>query len=686
MSEQDQTSRAEVVTGSLVRLDDDSAPDVAPSVSAPSEPVPLGLVVGPADDRAERDADVRADAALARLARTTSEPVAPGGEHLRRRAAPPASGQVVGPEGGELTGPSADRIERLRGAGRPLDAAVRRRMESAFDTSFDNVRVHDGAEAAGLAASVSAHAFTVGRDVFFGRGTYDPQSSRTDQVVAHELAHTLQTPTSVRRSHDGAGESGDDALPVVRRLAYGDIPRIAGPMFHDAELLDLLKAHNAFIREHDKDVEKIKQVFSSGGEFTQVQMTRLTELVREAGGADLLTEDRQWTLWLKDACAGLWARKVAPNPDEFVADLCQVRAIPAELTGGVDLTHDVVDLPDGRYFESWAATHNLKSAEDYQRWVDGWIQRFARLKASLAEQPDVLKTFWQQSLAGTSTRFKATDADDHGGLPPVKMTLSDRTPNSVVQPVSIIMKSRPGVVDKMVTDLFQAINDLVPQRRPLPYYKQAVFSDGRLVSEFIDGMLGEMSGEFDGAGDSAQFKEVVQQSYPIPDDYDERLRWLQSVAKEIGLTDLHNQNVIWSSKLRTVVPIDLEAFDEGKATGLFKNEESVKPKPWQEFQEDVAQAVEKLIATFNADRPKQQSRLVMIKTSTLMEKIREKNPDSLAELITTTLLQRKYVPAPDSIRAYSELCSDRQIVPSFLLTAGVVSTAPVEGKSWNLST
>ena len=88
--------------------------------------------------------------------------------------------------------------------------------------------------------------------------------------------------------------------------------------------------------------------------------------------------------------------------------------------------------------------------------------------------------------------------------------------------------------------------------------------------------------------------------------------------------------------------------------------------------------VDQLIATFNRDRPHQQSRLVMIETATLMENIRKNDPKSLADLITTTLKQRRYVPAPDAITAYSQLCIERQIVPSFLLTAGVVSTAPVD--------
>src|SRR5262245_55705377 len=49
------------------------------------------------------------------------------------------------------------------GGGQPLPAAVRERMESAFGTSFSDVRVHVGPQA----SSIGALAFTLGTDVYF---------------------------------------------------------------------------------------------------------------------------------------------------------------------------------------------------------------------------------------------------------------------------------------------------------------------------------------------------------------------------------------------------------------------------------------------------------------------------------------------------------------------------------------
>jgi Domain of unknown function (DUF4157) len=47
-------------------------------------------------------------------------------------------------------------------------------------------------DAGRLAAAVSARAFTVGQDIFFGPGQYQPASSVGRRLLAHELVHTLQ--------------------------------------------------------------------------------------------------------------------------------------------------------------------------------------------------------------------------------------------------------------------------------------------------------------------------------------------------------------------------------------------------------------------------------------------------------------------------------------------------------------
>jgi hypothetical protein len=82
--------------------------------------------------------------------------------------------------------------ETLARPGRPLDADTRDFMESRFGSDFAAVRVHDDSAAGASARDVDAHAFTVGQDIVFGDGQYQPHSDSGRHLLAHELAHTVQ--------------------------------------------------------------------------------------------------------------------------------------------------------------------------------------------------------------------------------------------------------------------------------------------------------------------------------------------------------------------------------------------------------------------------------------------------------------------------------------------------------------
>jgi hypothetical protein len=131
--------------------------------------------------------------------------------------------------------------EALRSPGRPLDGDVRRDLEARFgrqlsmasaqgrsaitsptdaserqadqfaaavtargargvEPGYDRgprldlsrVRVHTGAAAARSAHAVDAVAYTVGSDIVFGQGAYQPSTARGRYVLAHELTHVFQ--------------------------------------------------------------------------------------------------------------------------------------------------------------------------------------------------------------------------------------------------------------------------------------------------------------------------------------------------------------------------------------------------------------------------------------------------------------------------------------------------------------
>jgi hypothetical protein len=83
-------------------------------------------------------------------------------------------------------------IGQQRGRGRPLEEFTQRQFEGAFGKRLDEVRVHADADAAALARSVSARAFAVGSDLFFGADQYRPGSRGGDALIAHEAVHAVQ--------------------------------------------------------------------------------------------------------------------------------------------------------------------------------------------------------------------------------------------------------------------------------------------------------------------------------------------------------------------------------------------------------------------------------------------------------------------------------------------------------------
>jgi hypothetical protein len=79
-----------------------------------------------------------------------------------------------------------------KGGGSSLDNDTRTDMESRFGTSFGDVRVHTDGAAHDSAKSVNAQAYTVGSDIVFQSGKYDPGSDAGKHMLAHELTHVVQ--------------------------------------------------------------------------------------------------------------------------------------------------------------------------------------------------------------------------------------------------------------------------------------------------------------------------------------------------------------------------------------------------------------------------------------------------------------------------------------------------------------
>ena len=161
------------------------------------------LTVGASDDRCEREADDVAGKVVRALAAKDAQagdsgPDAPlATNEVQRRIQRRA---VIDERGGDLDAETESAISSARSGGRSLAPIIRRQMEEAIGADFSTVNVHSGAASDALNDRVQASAFTIGNDIFFKGGMPDTGSAAGQELLAHELTHTVQQGAAVQRS------------------------------------------------------------------------------------------------------------------------------------------------------------------------------------------------------------------------------------------------------------------------------------------------------------------------------------------------------------------------------------------------------------------------------------------------------------------------------------------------------
>ena len=131
-------------------------------------------------------------------------------EELQRKPIPGS-----GPVGSDFSHPAG---------GQPLPASEREFFQSRFGRDFSEVRVHADAQANKAARSISALAYTMGHDVVFGEGQYQPGTERGRTLMAHELAHVVQQ--GAAETSSAPHTSADAALPEISRSTSTDLPSV----------------------------------------------------------------------------------------------------------------------------------------------------------------------------------------------------------------------------------------------------------------------------------------------------------------------------------------------------------------------------------------------------------------------------------------------------------------------------
>ncbi|MDH5181208.1 MAG: DUF4157 domain-containing protein [Gammaproteobacteria bacterium] len=97
------------------------------------------------------------------------------------------------PGNAPVAGPGvASAIGSMQGGGQPLSPTARGFMETRFGHNFSHVRIHADTTAARISRQINARAFTVGPNIAFGAGQYQPDSPAGKKLLAHELTHVVQ--------------------------------------------------------------------------------------------------------------------------------------------------------------------------------------------------------------------------------------------------------------------------------------------------------------------------------------------------------------------------------------------------------------------------------------------------------------------------------------------------------------
>lgn len=143
--------------------------------------------------------------------------------HLQRTAGNAGTAALLGEE------ERSPVLDVVGSGGSPLGARTRAEMESSFGHDFGDVRVHTDSAAAASAASVQAQAYTVGNDIAFGEGRYDPETESGRHTLAHELAHVVQQRSGpVDGAPAGGGVALSDPSDRFERAAEATAAEVVG--------------------------------------------------------------------------------------------------------------------------------------------------------------------------------------------------------------------------------------------------------------------------------------------------------------------------------------------------------------------------------------------------------------------------------------------------------------------------
>lgn len=231
----------------------------------------------------------------------------------------------------------------LRGAGRPLDPALRADLEPKMGADFSAVRVHDDAAAQASAAEIRAGAYTSGNHIVIGKGGADRRT------MAHELTHVIQQSRGqVAGTDDGSGLRISDPSDGFEREAEANAARIVSGAAQGRRQAGDLGREGTALRAASEASEVVVQrtveddLISDPGKFMESNMLSMDTLLGMGARRPVVTlpKDRQeplitayrelakslgalnrhWFLLTPDPRRGKNAYVLTPALEKYVAD------------------------------------------------------------------------------------------------------------------------------------------------------------------------------------------------------------------------------------------------------------------------------------------------------------------------------------------------------------------------------
>lgn len=146
-----------------------------------------------------------------------------------------------------------EQVEKTKGSGLPLADEQRENLEEIMGKDLGQVRIHDDADSASLSELLRARAFATGNDIYFNSGEFNPDSADGQNLLAHELTHTVQPEQTV--SPKVYFTRKDDLINELKNaIATNDKP----------EYMDSLRKDNGTLAEDLTIFSELESHFKSG--------------------------------------------------------------------------------------------------------------------------------------------------------------------------------------------------------------------------------------------------------------------------------------------------------------------------------------------------------------------------------------------------------------------------------------